>query len=210
MRYSQAVAQLALAMGVDELVVRERLERGRRAFVAVSCSDEAPASWVWVATSDEYAPPIRRMLHVPEGDCYAFGGETLEPHRGRGLITALLEHAGLADGAGGVRTMWDGILDANLASQRASARAGFRPVLRLAAVHEPPPGRLRSWATDYADARLVARARQMLGGRVGGVAGAVGGVRLLASRLLPAPGVTAGSRSSCYRLGPPAVRRAGS
>jgi hypothetical protein len=62
----------------------------------------------------------------------------------------------------GMRTMWNGIHDDNLPSQRAHARAGFRPVLRVTAVLEPPPGRLRIWVAGYADERLVVRTRQML------------------------------------------------
>jgi hypothetical protein len=62
----------------------------------------------------------------------------------------------------GTDTMWNGIHDDNLPSQRAHARAGFRPILRTVAVHEAVSSRLRTWAADYADERLVARARQLL------------------------------------------------
>jgi hypothetical protein len=157
------LSQLARAMGVEEQEVLGRQGRGCRAFAAWSWRHQEVVSWLWVSTRDEYAPPIRRMLRLAEGDCYAWGAETLEGHRGRGLFTGLLEHVGRKVAGEGCHTMWGGILDANLGSQRACARAGMRPVLRLAAIHEPAPARLLTWPADYADPRLVERARRLLG-----------------------------------------------
>jgi GNAT superfamily N-acetyltransferase len=157
------VGHLAGAMDVEQPVVLDRLERGCRAFAAWSWRDEAVVSWLWVSTGDEYAPPIGRMLRLSDGDCYSWSAGTLVSHRGRGLFTRLLEHAGCRMAELGCHTMWGGILDANLASQRANARAGMRPVLRLAAVDEPAPARLRTWPAVYADPRLVERARRLLG-----------------------------------------------
>ena len=155
------VLRLARAMAVEESVVRERFERGCRVFAAWSGLDEALVSWLWVSTGEEYAPPVRRTLRIPVGDCYGWDAGTVELHRGRGLSAWLLEWAGSRMATSGTSTMWNGIDDENLPSRRAHARAGFRPVLRVAAVHEP--SRLRTWAADYADERLVARACQLLG-----------------------------------------------
>ena len=153
--------QLATAMAVEEREVLGRLERGCRAF-AWGWHEEI-ASWLWVSTGEEWAPPLRRMLRFAEGDCYGWNAGTLEHHRGRGLFAALLEYAGWRMAQQGCRAMWNGIIDGNLPSQRAHAAAGYRPVLRLTAVHEPPPTRLRVRAADYADERLVERALSMLG-----------------------------------------------
>jgi hypothetical protein len=65
----------------------------------------------------------------------------------------------------GRRWMWNGIEDSNVASRRAHMAAGFRPVLRLTAIHEPPPTRLRVRPADYADPELVRRGRLVLGSR---------------------------------------------
>ena len=161
-RPERLAASLAAAMEVEECQVLGRLERGCRAFAACDGCDEV-ASWLWVSTGREWAPPLRRMLHIAEGDCYGWNAGTLERHRGRGLFTALLEHAGWQMAQAGCRAMWGGILDTNLASQRANTRAGLRPILRLVAHHEPPPTRMLTWPADYADLRLVERARRLVG-----------------------------------------------
>jgi hypothetical protein len=157
------VGHLARAMAVEEPVALDRLQRGCRAFAAWSWRAEAVVSWLWVSTGDEYAPPIRRTLQLSDGNCYSWSAGTLVSHQGRGLFTGLLEQAGRRMAEQGCHTMWGGILDANLASQRACARAGMRPVLRLAVVDEPVPARLRTWPAVYADPRLVERARRLLG-----------------------------------------------
>jgi hypothetical protein len=154
--------RLAPAMAVEEREVLGRLERGCRAFAARDRRGEV-VSWLWVSTGQEWAPPLRRTLHFAEGDCYGWNAGTLEPHRGRRLFTALLEYAGWQMARAGCHTMWNGILDGNLPSQRAHARAGFRPILRQVAHHEPPPTRMLAWPADYADERLVERALRVLG-----------------------------------------------
>jgi ribosomal protein S18 acetylase RimI-like enzyme len=157
------VADLAGAMEVPASVVRERLERGCRAFVARSRVGGV-AAWMWVSTGQEWAPPLRQGLRFAPDECYAWNGGTLPEHRGRGLLTALLRFAGWRMARNGHRLMWAGIEDSNLASQRSSVAAGFRAVLRLTAIHEPPPTRLHVRPADYADERLVERALRALGG----------------------------------------------
>ena len=160
-RADRLARQLAGAMAVEEDHVLGRLERVRRAFVWDWRAEVV--SWLWVSTGEETAPPLRRTLHFPEGDCYGWNAGTQESHRGRGLFAGLLVYAGWHMARAGCHTMWGGILDANQASQRATAAAGFRPILRLTAVHEPPRTRLRMRSADYADERLVERARGLFG-----------------------------------------------
>lgn len=62
----------------------------------------------------------------------------------------------------GYQLMWGGILDSNLASRYSCVAAGFRPVLRLTAIHERPPTRRHVRPADYADERLVERALRVL------------------------------------------------
>jgi hypothetical protein len=153
--------QLAIAMAVDEEHARRRLERGCRAFVWNWRAEVV--SWLWVSTGEEWAPPLRRSLRFAEADCYGWSAGTQEGHRGRGLFTGLLEYAGWRMAQEGFHTMWGGILDANLASRRANARAGMRPILRLIVHHEPPPTRIYAWPADCADERLVERAHRLFG-----------------------------------------------
>ncbi|TMC10551.1 MAG: GNAT family N-acetyltransferase [Chloroflexi bacterium] len=155
-------ADLAGAMSIDASVVRERLERGCRAFVAESRAG-AVAAWLWLSVEREWADPLRQELRFGSGECYGWNAGTLPQHRGRGLFTALLRYAGRRMAGEGQHTMWTGVHDDNLASQRGHLAAGFRPVLRLAAYHQPPPTRLLAWPADYADERLVERARRLLG-----------------------------------------------
>ena len=156
------VAELAAAIEVTAAVVRQRLDRGCRAFVARS-RDDVIASWLWVSTDREWAAPIRQDLHFASDECHGWNAGTLPEHRCRGLCTALLRYACREMTAEGRRLMWNGILDENLPSRRAHVAAGFRPVLRLTAVHMPPAP-LRARPADYADPELVARARRMLAG----------------------------------------------
>ena len=101
-----------------------------------------------------------RWLHLADDECYGWEAGTLPEHRGRGLFTALLLASGRAMAAEGRRVMWGGIHDHNLASQRANAAAGFRPVLQLQ-LHAD--GDLHTSPAPYADARLVTRALALLG-----------------------------------------------
>src|SRR5262249_1155031 len=143
-------------------VVLGRLERGCRAFAVWTWTDEAMASWVWLSTGEEFAAPVQRTLAIPEGDCYGWDGGTGERHRGRGRLPRRLEWTGRRVGGPGRGIRGGGILDSTLASRRACTRAGLRPVLRVVAAPDSPR-QLRTWATDYADERLVVRARQLLG-----------------------------------------------
>jgi GNAT superfamily N-acetyltransferase len=154
---------LTAASGLGDHEVSERLWRGARAWACWHRPEADLAAWLWVSTGREWAPPLRQDLHFAPDECYGWNAGTLPEHRGRGLFTILLQHAGWRMHQAGHRLMWGGIEDSNLASRRANMAAGFRPILRLLAVHEPPPTRLHVWPADYADERLVERARRMLG-----------------------------------------------
>jgi hypothetical protein len=161
---SPCVADLAAAMEIPASEVRERLDRGSRVFVARSRGG-AIAAWLWVSTGEEWAPPLRQHLRFAADECYGWDASALPQHRGRGLFTALLRYGGWRMAREGYRWMWGGILDSNLASRHSCVGAGFRPVLRITAVLEPPPTRIECWPADYADERLVERARRVLGAR---------------------------------------------
>jgi hypothetical protein len=155
------VAELADTMDIPASVVRERLERGCHAFMARSRSDEVVA-WLWVSTGGEWAPPLGQGLCFAPDECYGWNVHVQPQHRDGGLCTGLLCYAGRQLARQGYRWMWNGIEDSNLVSQRAHVAAGFRPVLHVTAVHQPPPARLRVRPTDYADERLVERACRQL------------------------------------------------
>ncbi|HEY7202084.1 MAG TPA: hypothetical protein VIC57_17825 [Candidatus Dormibacteraeota bacterium] len=160
-RSERLVVHLARAMCLEIGAVHERLERGSRAFAAMSRRGEV-AAWLWVSTGQEWALPLRRTFRFQPDECYGWNAGTQERHRGRGLFTGLLRFAGWRMAQEGVRWLWGGILDDNLASQRANAAAGSRPILRLTASFDTKPGRLWTRRVDYADPELVARARRLL------------------------------------------------
>ena len=142
-------------------VVRERVERGCRVWVAWAMDADEVAAWLWISTGSEWAPPLRHMLELGD-DCYGWDADTLPGHRGHGLFTGLLLAAGRRMAGEGHRLMWGGILDENVASQRANAAAGLRPVLHVVAVHDPAPTVLRTRRVEYADRRLADQARRLL------------------------------------------------
>jgi GNAT superfamily N-acetyltransferase len=158
------VPKLARSMRVSCSVVRARLQRGARAFTAWSTRDDEVAGWLWVSTGREWAPPIRRELHFAADECYGWDAGTLPDHRGHGLFTELLRYAGWRMAREGARLMWGGILDENLASQRANAAAGLRPIVHLSAIHDLEPTTLQAWPVEYADERLVVRALRVVHG----------------------------------------------
>ena len=149
-----AVPDLACVIEADQAVVAARFQRGARAWVART-ADGSIAAWLWVSTGREWAAPLGRWLHLADDECYGWEAGTLPEHRGRGLFTALLLASGRAMAAEGKRVMWGGIHDHNLASQRANAAAGFRPVLHLQGC---PGGDMHPSPSTYADPRLVSRA----------------------------------------------------
>lgn len=114
---------------------------------------------MWVTTVNAWAAPLRRTLSFQPDEVHGYSVGTLKEHRNLGLSADLLACVGWRMAEEGFRMMWNGILDANLASQRAHVAANFRPVLQVVAMHDPEPSRLLSWPVIYADPRLVERAR---------------------------------------------------
>lgn len=158
-----AVADLARAGGESEDEVKRRLYRGSRPLVAASPAGEIVAG-TWLSWGQEWAPPIRRTFHLAPDEVYAWDAWTSPAHGGRGLFTALLRCAGHGSAEAGCRVLWGAIHDANCASQRACARAGYRPVLHLMSQPEVIGYRFDAWPVVYADERLVERARRIVNG----------------------------------------------
>ena len=83
--------QLAHVMGFADLQhVLERLETGRRCFVAIV--DGRIASYAWVSSGCEHVGELERIFVLPDGDCYIWDCATAPDQRGRHLYTALLSH----------------------------------------------------------------------------------------------------------------------
>jgi hypothetical protein len=120
--------QLAGVMGMPDLHhVLERLEAGRRCFVAIV--DGGITSYAWVSSHCERVGELERVFVLPEGDRYIWDCATVADQRGQHLYTALLSHtlSHLLDE--GVRRVWIGASRANHLSTRGIVRAGFSPAL---------------------------------------------------------------------------------
>jgi GNAT superfamily N-acetyltransferase len=119
---------LARVMGVADLhPVLERLQAGRRCFVAIV--EGRIASYAWVSSGCEYVGELERVFVLPDGDCYIWDCATVPDQRGRHLYTALLSHLLSVFKGAGVRRVWIGASRANRYSIRGIVRAGFSPAL---------------------------------------------------------------------------------
>jgi GNAT superfamily N-acetyltransferase len=120
--------QLAHVMRLADLhVILERLQAGRRCFVATV--EGRIVSYAWVSSGCEHVGELERVFVLPDGDNYLWDCATVPDQRGRRLYTALLSHT-LAHLKGeGVRRVWIGASRANRFSTRGILRAGFSPAL---------------------------------------------------------------------------------
>jgi ribosomal protein S18 acetylase RimI-like enzyme len=120
--------QLSRVMGLtNSHPVLERLNAGRRCFVAVI--DDEIASYAWASTGCEHVGELERVFILPEGDFYIWDCATTPDHRGRRLYTALLSHVLSQFQEEGVRRVWIGAARANRYSTRGIINAGFRPAI---------------------------------------------------------------------------------
>jgi GNAT superfamily N-acetyltransferase len=120
--------QIAHAMGSADLhPAVERLQAGRRCFVAIV--EGRIASYAWVSSGCEHVGELERVFVLPEGDCYVWDCATVPDQRGRHLYTALLSHTLFCLKGEGVRRVWIGASRANSFSTRGIIRAGFSPAI---------------------------------------------------------------------------------
>lgn len=153
----------ARAIGVSPAELESRRERGCMLFVAATLEGANIAAWVWVSLGREHAPLLARDLRFQGNEAYGWDAGTLPQHRGRGLFVAVLEEAGCWAYRAGLRYLWGGIEDTNLASRHANAAAGYRPVLHVTHWRLGRGGVLRTRPVVYADNRFVERARSIVG-----------------------------------------------
>jgi GNAT superfamily N-acetyltransferase len=122
----------------DPHAVLERLQAGRRCFVALV--EGRIASYAWVSSGCEHVGELERVFVLPDGDCYIWNCATVADHRGRHLYTALLSQTLSHLQGEGVRRVWIGASRANRFSTRGIMRASFSPALEVSYLRV---GRLR-------------------------------------------------------------------
>ena len=169
--------QLARVMGLADLhAVMERLQAGRRCFVAIA--DGRTASYAWVSSGCEHVGELERVFVLPDGDCYIWDCATVSDQRGRHLYTALLSHLLSLFKGEGVRRVWIGASRANRISIRGIVRAGFSPALMTSYLRLGRLRYLRLVRPDSAPAPLVEDAVRLIAQRderrIGSIFGGVG------------------------------------
>jgi GNAT superfamily N-acetyltransferase len=122
--------EVAGAMGLaDARAVTDRLDIGRRCFVA--CVGGSIAAYGWVSRGEERIGELERPFHMAADEAYIWDCATLPPHRRKGLYGALLSHMVAALRDGGVERIWIGASLRNRPSVRGFESAGFQPVITL-------------------------------------------------------------------------------
>jgi len=129
-RYSVAspahAPELASAMGVAAAEVAARFRRGCRAHIG--WHEGELAAYGWVSEGSEHVGELARDFTLPEGESYVWDCATLRRFRGGGLYGGLLRAVADELAARGQRRCWIGASSTNVASNRAFATMGFRPV----------------------------------------------------------------------------------
>jgi len=157
----ESAVLLAAAMGLpDPEPALRRLATGRRCFAA--WVEEQIAAYGWVSQSAECIGELEREIQIQADEAYIWNCETLPPHRGQRLYSALLSHIVAVLRGEGVRRAWIGSSLGNWPSIRGFVNAGFQPAVTLNYVRL---FNLRClWVNDHptAPGRLIALARQAL------------------------------------------------
>lgn len=167
-RYSEAspvhTPELASAMGVAAAEVAARFRRGCRAHLG--WHDGELAAYGWISEGREHVGELARDLVLPEGESYVWDCATVPRFRGGGLYGGLLRAVADELAARGQRRCWIGASSTNVASNRAFATTGFRPVARVVCLRLGGRGLLLSVRFHPgAGADRAAAARSVLTGR---------------------------------------------
>ena len=85
----------------------------------------------WLTTTAAWAREIARFLCPPGGDAYVYESFTRADARGRGIYPLALAGILSAMAEEGIRRVWVGVEETNLASRRAMEKAGFAEGFRV-------------------------------------------------------------------------------
>lgn len=156
------VPRLSVVMDLPSQTISDRLRKGSRCFVAVDSFTGYPVGWFWVSIVREYIRPLNWNIRLAPDECYGWGAEVLEEHRGLGLFKQILSMASYTMLHMGYRWMWNGIEDENTPSVRAHAAVGFKPIVSCSANFSTKPTTLTIYDGDISNPSLLMRAYRML------------------------------------------------
>ena len=100
-----------------------RLKRGESVWVALR--EREVLSYCWMSDRVTQIGEIEKRILPADNEVYLYDAFTLSPHRGRKLFPSLLVAALEYLGSAGISRAIIGVLDENVASRNAIARAGF-------------------------------------------------------------------------------------
>lgn len=127
-RHETDAAAMAALQGRAEAEMRQRLEAGHRAYVALW--EGEPAAWGWVATRTAEIGELGSAFRIPAGERYLWNFVTVAAHRGKGIYPRLLDAIVQAESAEAER-FWIAWAPENHASGAGIRKAGFAPVAEL-------------------------------------------------------------------------------
>lgn len=110
-------------------LIRERLQRGRRAFILRAAGQIA--AYGWVTRGAECVGELEREFHLLDDEAYIWHCGTVAAWRGQRFYSALLSQLIRGLLRENVRRIWIGASRHNQASISGIANAGFRHVLDL-------------------------------------------------------------------------------
>jgi GNAT superfamily N-acetyltransferase len=164
--------------------ILERMEAGRRCFVAVV--NDKIASYAWVSLGCEHVGELERVFTLAKGDRYIWDCATVPEQRGRRLYTALLSYILSILREERVHRVWIGASRDNCPSLQGIVHAGFKPAVtthyvRLWRFRYLRLGRRQPATSALADDafRLVARRDEW---KIGSTRIGVGGLPIQAYR----------------------------
>ena len=145
-------------MQVDRALVRARMDRGCRCFVARA--GEETVAYGWLATGTEWIGEVELEITPGPGEAYIWNCATDPLHRRRGFFRAVVGGIAAQAREEGLARVWIGTLD--IPPAKAVAQLGFSPAIRFTSVWLSGVRWLHVTPAPGAGEALVGAAREVL------------------------------------------------
>ncbi len=132
----ETVLSLSQAMALtDASEIHRRFARGCRCYMGKT--EHEIVTYGWVTFDEEHIGEIDLHIRMQTGEAYIWDCATLPAYRGLRLYPALLAYILKVLAEEGLRRIWIGTDEDNVASQKGMALAGFRPIIDICIMHTP-------------------------------------------------------------------------
>ena len=145
-------------MQVDVDLVRSRMARGCRCFVARLGHDVV--AFGWLASGVEWIGELELEIRPSRGEAYIWNCATDPRHRRQGFFRSIVNGIVAQARQEGMSRLWIGTLD--IPAAKAVADAGFVPALRFTSVWMSGMRWLRVRRAETVDSDLLIAAREAL------------------------------------------------